>query len=243
MGFRNPLSTASAVDTRTAAGGAGVRAYQQTTGTLSYGVLEYLTGVTGVDPATLALLATGVEAGGPTSFELTGAGHHSVTGPKLALKVEQSAGSYLSRASVAATEVILGGKVTGSSTVLDSKVIARSYAPSSSTIAANGSRQSGIGADPAIANIVTGQACTALVIAGFRASPAAAGGATIPTVYVNGVSIGSGVIRQAVDETHNVFGVADLTAGANSLSLRVDASIVAANWTSSWVAALLGNHE
>lgn len=115
MGFRNPLSTASAVDTRTAAGGAGVRAYQQTAGTLSNGVLEYLSGVTGVDPATLALLFTGNATDGSSSFDLTGAGFAGVPGPKLSLRVAkdftQPGTPYVSRVFLFASQAILNGQV------------------------------------------------------------------------------------------------------------------------------------
>jgi hypothetical protein len=253
VGFRNPLSVASSVDTRTASGGAGVRAYQQTSGTLTNGVLEYLTGLPGVSSSTLQLLTTGLTGGGAgsSSFELTGSGHHSKVAPALALRVEQDltqAGNpYVGRAFLSADQVLINGKVTGSSTVLDSRVIARSFTPAGTgvlpNIPANGAKQSGIGPDPAIADIVTTQACVALVVALFRVSPNAAGGAALPSIVVNGAGIGSAVIRSPLDETRVVIGVANLIAGANSLGLRVDASLVAVNWLGASIGAILGNAE
>jgi hypothetical protein len=51
------------------------------------------------------------------------------------------------------------------------------------------------------------------------------------------------VIRSPLDETRVVIGVANLIAGANSLGLRVDASLVAVNWLGASIGAILGNAE
>lgn len=76
MGFRNPVTTAEAVDTRTTSTGPGARLYQTTGpgyagGTVELGVLELTSGVKGEMPATLEMQSTPDASGNSTGVNVT----------------------------------------------------------------------------------------------------------------------------------------------------------------------------
>lgn len=101
MGFRNPITTAAAVDTGQP-GGARARVYQGSDTTGTYGVLEFDDGIAGDTPAQVigrANLTPQPGGGGYTAqgggLTVKGGSYNGVTAPELDLNVEQApAGGY-----------------------------------------------------------------------------------------------------------------------------------------------------
>lgn len=116
MGFRNPATSASAVDT----GGTGgkVRIYNKTTtsggSTTTSGVVEFDDGIGGDVPASItasAVLSAGAEQGGGMSSG--GGSWNGVTAPTVQTNVEAApAGGYTPVARVAGGPLVVSGTIT-----------------------------------------------------------------------------------------------------------------------------------
>lgn len=109
MGFRVPLSTASAVDTN--AGGAGVSIREVDSGAGPVGVVEFRSGVPGSSPATLQLSAfTANGALTDAAFTLVGPGAPGVTPGEVIL---ESLPNAPTRARIVADSISLEGQGGG----------------------------------------------------------------------------------------------------------------------------------
>jgi hypothetical protein len=95
MGFRVPLTSATAVDTRTAPTGAGARLYEATDANGVWGVLEFDNGIPGETPSTVTGRSN-AGAGGSVqggSLAMQAGSFNSVAGPRLSLDVAPAATS------------------------------------------------------------------------------------------------------------------------------------------------------
>lgn len=92
MGFRDPITTAEAVDTGTGVANPGVRVYEKTT-PVPQGVVEWRTGA--MDPGGNATAALSGGGSGGSAFAIRGGATELVTAPEIDLNVESlAAGGY-----------------------------------------------------------------------------------------------------------------------------------------------------
>lgn len=151
MGFRNPLTSATAVDTGQPTS-AGVRTYQQATSTGTRGVVEFRDGITGDAPSRLTAQANLVPQGGGGYtaqggfLELAAGSWNGVTGPALTLAVEENpTGGYRSQARLSGP-LAVAGRVTSAPPV---KAEMSALTLNTPTYAAAGGRSAGAYIDAA----------------------------------------------------------------------------------------------
>lgn len=111
MGFRNPVTTATDVDTGQP-DGAGVRVYQKAVTGGTAGVVEFRDGIAGDTPSTLTAQANLVPQGGGYTaqgggFAMDAGSFNGVDGPKWDLRVEEAgAGGYRPVARLTGADVV-----------------------------------------------------------------------------------------------------------------------------------------
>lgn len=132
MGFRNPATSAEAVDTGASPTGPGVRVYQDTAGPLSFprGVVEFRDGIAGDGHATLTRTVNATDTGGGVlaavggTFALDGGTLNGVPAGALRLVVEEDpAGGFRTVAELAADRIRTAGPVTSGSTLPRSAIL------------------------------------------------------------------------------------------------------------------------
>lgn len=125
---------------------------------------------------------------------------------------------------------------------MSGRVIARNHVPVSSGIPAGGARESGVADGPLIAGFTAGAPGVALIVARFRVS-CPAGGWAYSYVKVNGTAGATHLTRDSFDQDRAVIGWVPYVAGANTLSLRVEANGAQVSWVDAGVALFLGVAE
>lgn len=123
------------------------------------------------------------------------------------------------------------------------RIASRPYTPAASSIPSGSFRQSGVGADPFIADFFLTRACTVSIRTGWRLGVASAGvGVALYSIIVDGTSRKQGVMR-SIDETRELTVDLALAKGWHDIELRADASGGAINWFNSDITIFTGNPE